>query len=440
MRYKKLMLILTILTSSTYTMDFIKKWGLQTPPASVQTAQETIKLATPEINEVLKEHTFESPSQSFLEQCIDSLNIKICVLTTAIIGLSATIYYLYQKLRKTENELNQTNETLNTTAHTLKNEIDKKYQEHRALLETQSKLVEAQSKLVKVQDKLEDAELNMLQINGDLFGMKNKVEQLESILNETTNIAFDVLDECVKSDQEVTDESLLNKCTSTLQKLHDTYPLTHTWLHNAAHDGQLKKMQTLLHLGWNIDSQDTSKRTPLLGALFNHKFEIAKVLLDAGADPKIPDINNVTPMHAVADSDNVELIPELLKHGANIDARTNSGRTPLAISMYKDQKDTMEKLIQSGASIIPALKMLLIKKDPRWKILSSKLIEQSKAQKAKCPICLEGIANGSQLTLPQCCFSIYCTECFEQLNQHQYDCACCKQGLTFTRIITIQPT
>ncbi|KAM0351521.1 hypothetical protein ACHAPU_002526 [Fusarium lateritium] len=84
-----------------------------------------------------------------------------------------------------------------------------------------------------------------------------------------------------------------------------------------------------------------------------------KVLLEAGADPKLVNCDGKTPLHALADFHwyhdgfliRDEIIQTLLDYGANIDARDCKGQTPLHGSIGENDQGMAESLIKASASL-----------------------------------------------------------------------------------------
>ena len=81
-----------------------------------------------------------------------------------------------------------------------------------------------------------------------------------------------------------------------------------TALHFAARQGAMRTIQTLVEMGANVNQVSPADRTsPLVIATINGHFDIAKYLLDHGAEPNLASEAGMTPLYAVL---NVEWAPK----------------------------------------------------------------------------------------------------------------------------------
>lgn len=145
-------------------------------------------------------------------------------------------------------------------------------------------------------------------------------------------------------------------------------PDTKTDLENdfrqAAIDGDLKTLKSLLSQGVDINAADSAGWTAIRGAVFgeniaavnfllkshadpntqlkedgttsllwaveNENIEMVKALLNAGADPNIHDsFTGMTPLMSAADVENVTLTEMLLQHGSDVTIRDKWGEDVL---------------------------------------------------------------------------------------------------------------
>ena len=77
--------------------------------------------------------------------------------------------------------------------------------------------------------------------------------------------------------------------------------------------------------------------------------EILRELLQAGADPELPNDIGRTAMHLAANLGNVEVIRLLLEHGANIDTPDEDGATALWLAAAGGSVHALEHLLSAGA-------------------------------------------------------------------------------------------
>ena len=119
-------------------------------------------------------------------------------------------------------------------------------------------------------------------------------------------------------------------------------------LHVASIRGDRLMLDYLIeHPYIDINTQDDHKKTPLYYAMFLKQFEIAKLLLDKGADFKIPDENNRTILHIAAELGCKAICKDLLdKFGDDWKALTNDKMTPLHFACKYSQKDVASLLLE----------------------------------------------------------------------------------------------
>ena len=75
----------------------------------------------------------------------------------------------------------------------------------------------------------------------------------------------------------------------------------------------------------------------------------AAALLEAGADPNLPDAEGDTPLHLAAQEVDTALVSLLATAGADLNARNDSGETPLLTARYHANAPVARKLLDLGA-------------------------------------------------------------------------------------------
>ena len=120
----------------------------------------------------------------------------------------------------------------------------------------------------------------------------------------------------------------------------------------AAHFGHRETVEFLLEQNVNIDavSRNQLEVTALHAALYGRKREMARLLIERGADvtmkrggEKFPR-SGWTALHYAAAYGFVELIPLLIAQGADIDAKDDEDRTPFMVATAEGQNAAVEIL------------------------------------------------------------------------------------------------
>lgn len=125
--------------------------------------------------------------------------------------------------------------------------------------------------------------------------------------------------------------------------------------------GNVKQFQ---HYRENIVDkyQEDLGPSPLLLATMFDNLEIAKILIENGADVNLQahirlssdreftHYSDIAPLHYAAVYGNVELITLLLDHGANIDIQNGFGESPLLFAAWKEKEDAFKLLLERGAN------------------------------------------------------------------------------------------
>ena len=153
----------------------------------------------------------------------------------------------------------------------------------------------------------------------------------------------------------------------------------------AARDGRMEAVKALVEGHADVNTiTGSEKSTPMVLALINGHYDVAKYLLDRGADPNIANVDGLAPLFALVDmryavvgwvpnpktdreqTDSLDLMKALIAKGANVNARlvrklwfrpnthntqwvNSAGATPLWRAAASSDLDAMKILVAAGA-------------------------------------------------------------------------------------------
>ena len=106
-----------------------------------------------------------------------------------------------------------------------------------------------------------------------------------------------------------------------------------------------------------INKRDQRGFSPLLLAIREERFDIAKTLLSYGADPKIGGGPLGSCLHLAVLKMRADVVKELLRHGASACVKDHAGNTPLHLLSLiyshgpRDADQIASMLVASGADI-----------------------------------------------------------------------------------------
>lgn len=96
--------------------------------------------------------------------------------------------------------------------------------------------------------------------------------------------------------------------------------------------------------------QGRHNNPPLVIAVRNGKYQLARLFLDFGAQLDLADDSSYTPLAWAADTGDTNMVALLLDAGAHMDG-CKDGPAPLAVAAYKGHEDVVTLLISRGAEI-----------------------------------------------------------------------------------------
>jgi len=126
----------------------------------------------------------------------------------------------------------------------------------------------------------------------------------------------------------------------------------------AAEMGSAPVVSMLISHGANVDGSSKEGCTPLSQACIHGHYDVAKELLDAGADPNVvmatPD--GPAPLYWAAKHGHLDIVKLLIKEGADLDRTTKrSGKTALQAATQAGHTEVARILMEAGALTQQAL-------------------------------------------------------------------------------------
>ncbi|HEY3857123.1 MAG TPA: ankyrin repeat domain-containing protein [Verrucomicrobiae bacterium] len=123
-------------------------------------------------------------------------------------------------------------------------------------------------------------------------------------------------------------------------------------IHDAARDGDLVKVKTLLKDNPDlVFSKDIDGKTPLHWAVMHDRMDAANFLLTQKANVNAKEKTGLTPLHWAAMKCFRDMAELLLSKKAEVNSRSIDGRTPLDWAAAQDCKDVAELLLANKAKV-----------------------------------------------------------------------------------------
>lgn len=130
----------------------------------------------------------------------------------------------------------------------------------------------------------------------------------------------------------------------TTGKRYNDLPLFQAAVNNDA-EGVRRELAT----GFDVNNTAWGDRTALLYACHSGSTEAAIALLQAGADPTIPDNKGHTPLMWAVRSGKAPLVEALLRTRKSINAQNQTGTTALHYAVTLRRPDLVRMLVAAGA-------------------------------------------------------------------------------------------
>lgn len=119
-------------------------------------------------------------------------------------------------------------------------------------------------------------------------------------------------------------------------------------LHSAASLGSASLVRVFVEI-YDVDTKTRSGHTALYLAARGGHAEVARVLVEAGADVNIPQRRGLTPLHTAVLNGHAEVARVLVEAGADVNARTEAGSTALGVVQRRNYQEIVKLLEEAGA-------------------------------------------------------------------------------------------
>jgi hypothetical protein len=119
---------------------------------------------------------------------------------------------------------------------------------------------------------------------------------------------------------------------------------------NAAYYGRTEIARLLIEHGANVNAAMYNGVTPLMNAASRGYPEIAGLLVEHGANVNLAAKNGGTPLINATINGHTEIARMLIEHGANVNTADSEGITPLINATYHGRTEITRLLIEHGAN------------------------------------------------------------------------------------------
>jgi ankyrin repeat protein len=122
-------------------------------------------------------------------------------------------------------------------------------------------------------------------------------------------------------------------------------------LHEAAFDGNIELVKSLVSSGADVNTQNNWGWTPLYTAAAIGHRDIVSFLIVKGANVDTPSELGMTPLHFAVSNDRTDIAKLLIEKGADCSVRDKTGMTPLYTTITRGYIDSARLLIDKGADV-----------------------------------------------------------------------------------------
>lgn len=115
------------------------------------------------------------------------------------------------------------------------------------------------------------------------------------------------------------------------------------------HQTEIAKLLIEYGADVNLAAKNVSRVTPLQSAVAKENYELCTILLKAGANPNIAQMQNATALHSAVYRGNLALTKLLVENGAFITTKMYTGETAMSIAENKGYQEIKDYLLAAQA-------------------------------------------------------------------------------------------
>ena len=124
-------------------------------------------------------------------------------------------------------------------------------------------------------------------------------------------------------------------------------------LYTACFNGYVEVAKLLIEKGADVNTTISNGFTPLYVACLNGDAELVKLLIEKGADVNPTKSDGLTPLYGACLKGHAELVKLLIEKGADVNVTTSNGFTPLYVACLNGDAELVKLLIEKGADVNP---------------------------------------------------------------------------------------
>lgn len=123
---------------------------------------------------------------------------------------------------------------------------------------------------------------------------------------------------------------------------------SYTTIHEAASNGNARGILAFIQEGINVDSKDSTGKTPLMAATNSDMSRVIPILLDQGASINETDNEGNTALHLAASKGSTRIIQILINSGADVYIVNDAGQTPRELAEEQGQTRVLSLFPQNN--------------------------------------------------------------------------------------------